>query len=137
MFSENVFYTFVQIMHNFGACAVVGGSLLVSWPSRQESKTLQKLAWLVLIGWVVQGMSGAGFGITSYIFHGKFPEISVVARGALLIKVFCTMVGIVLTMAYLKNISAMNVIQTDRRWKWISLYASIALIAAAFLRWFA
>lgn len=126
----NALYTFTQIIHNFGAVAVVGGSILAMWPFPQTVNARRELAWLVLVGWIIQGLSGAGFGTISYISYGKLPDIHRIAQSALLLKLVCTVVGFVVTAAYLKNESY------NKLWTWGMACSSIALIAAAFLRWY-
>lgn len=115
---------------------MVGGTILAYWPTRQEPQVRQKLAWLVLIGWIIQGASGAGFGAISYAFYGKFPEIKLIAKAALFLKVLCTVIGFSLTAFYLRLGTIKTEVQNKQIWKGMSICAGTALSAAAFLRWF-
>src|SRR2546428_13403498 len=79
----NLVYTGVQILHNFGAVAVVG-SPAMAWGFARDNLAAQgRLAWLLVIGWAAQGASGVGFGMTSYFLKGQLPEMSGVALIAL------------------------------------------------------
>ena len=57
----NLVYTCVQILHNFGAVAVVGSPAAAWWFARDNPAAQCRLAWLLAIGWAAQGASGAGF----------------------------------------------------------------------------
>ena len=72
----NLVYTGVQILHNFGAVAVVGSPAVAWWFARDNLAAQCRLAWILVIGWAAQGVSGAGFGMTSYFLKGQLPEIS-------------------------------------------------------------
>ena len=67
---ENLIYTWVQIVHNFGAVAVIGSPAAALSLSRQNQIVRYKLAWLMLLGWLAQGASGIGFALTSYTMKG-------------------------------------------------------------------
>lgn len=132
---QNLGYALTQVVHNFGASAVVGAAVAALWlgPSPQPKKTI---AWLVLSGWVAQIASGSVFGAISFYYYGQFPDISVVAMVALAIKVACAVSGIALSSIYLMQ--AANRPEAWRHGIWLALTAlgTTALIAAAFLRWF-
>lgn len=133
---QSLSYAAIQVAHNFGAAAVVGGSLFTRWPTHLGSEIQRKLAWLVLAGWTVQGASGGAFGAASYFWYGQFPDIHGLAIAALLIKIVCAVAGFLLAAAYL--LYAVNWDETGRRRTWAGLLALgvTALAAAAFLRWF-
>src|SRR3989442_13037498 len=61
----NLVYTGVQILHNFGAVAVVGSPAMAWWFARDNLAAHGRLAWLLVLGWAAQGALGAGFGLTS------------------------------------------------------------------------
>jgi hypothetical protein len=83
---ENLDYTLVQVVHNFGAAAIVGGSVFALYPATQVVAVQRKLAWLVGAGWAIQALSGMGFAAVSYYFYGKLPDIHGIALAALLNK---------------------------------------------------
>jgi hypothetical protein len=130
--SQNLAYALTQIVHNFGAVAVVGGAVsALAW---READALRKLAWLVLFGWAVQASSGATLGAISFFYQGKFPEIGHTATVALGIKVVCAALGFCLAawQLYARPSPASG------RPAWIILIVLgvVALSSAAVLRWF-
>ncbi len=132
----NLVYTGVQILHNFGAVAVVGSPAVAWWFARDNPAAQCRLAWLLIIGWAVQGASGAGFGMTSYFLKGQLPEISGVALIALVAKMACVTCGFAVGVLYLKTASRWSVATRLKMWQGMLALAGIALTAAAFLRWF-
>ena len=98
---QNLGYAAIQVAHNFGAIAVVGGPLFALWPTRLAAQAQRRLAGLVLAGFIVQAVSGAGFGAVSYYWYGQFPDIHGVAIVALLIKIACAVIGAVVALVYL------------------------------------
>ena len=54
---ENLCYAVVQVVHNFGAAAVAGGSV-VMLSSLWEVRRQRQIAQLVLAGWLTQALSG-------------------------------------------------------------------------------
>ncbi len=133
---QNLFYALIQIAHNFGAVAVVGGSVLARWPLRLEEGQRRSFAWVMLTGWAVQGMSGAAFGAVSYAYYGQFPDIHGIAIIALVIKMICAATGFVLTSGYLRFGSDWPARKSDLVWSMLMVLAVTALSSAAFLRWF-
>lgn len=133
---QNLSYTLVQIIHNFGAVAIVGTTFFARWPARPPSDALKKMAWLVLFGLVAQAGSGIAFGAISYAYYGQLPDIHGVAIGALVIKMICVASGLLLVLAYLFKGSEWNAIGQRRAWASLFGLGATALGAAAFLRWF-
>lgn len=133
---QNLGYALIQVLHNFGAAATVGGALFGLWPERQPAQVRHKLAWLVLAAWTVQGASGTGFGALSYAYYGSFPDISGIAVAALFLKVACAGAGFLLAAAYLHFGAGWTAMQQTRAWAGLLALAATALTAAAFLRWF-
>lgn len=132
----NIAYALVQLMHNFGAVAVVGGPA-AAWLRTRERRTVPAaLAWFTLVGWVMQVTSGVGFGITTYFSRGELPEIVGVALLALYVKVGCALGGLLLA-AYCLKVSAEGR-EHAQQWVWPGLFAAgaAALSGAAFLRWY-
>jgi hypothetical protein len=134
---QNLAYALTQVAHNFGAVAVVGGALLGRWPLAAPPPLRRRLAWLVLMGWLLQGLSGAGFGAISYAYYRQFPELHDIALVALLLKLVCAVVGVLLAAGYLRYQFAWSAGRLERSWTGLILLGITALTAAAFLRWFA
>ena len=132
----NLVYTGVQILHNFGAVAVVGSPAVAWWFARDNPAAQCRLAWLLVIGWAAQGASGAGFGMTSYFLKGQLPEISGVAVIALVAKIACATCGFAVGILYLNMASRWSVATRLKVWQGMLALAGTALTAAAFLRWF-
>jgi hypothetical protein len=123
-------------VHNFGAVAVVGGAILGRWPQATAPLERRKLAWLILVGWLLQGGSGAGFGAISFAYYGQFPDIHGIAVAALLVKMACAASGIVFAAAFLRYQAEWSEPRQEVFWTVLILLGVIALTAAAFLRWF-
>lgn len=129
-------YTCVQLVHNFGAVTVVASPVMALWLGEDHKATQYRLAWLMVLGWVAQGASGAGFGITSFYLKGHIPDVSGVALVALLVKVACALTGFVLAAIYLRAGSGWS-IRSQISLKQMMLGLSVtALSSAAFLRWY-
>lgn len=131
---QNLAYAAIQVVHNFGAVAVVGGAVFAWW--REGAAIRKSLAWVVLTGWAAQAASGGAFGGISWLYYGRFPDIHGIAVAALLVKMGCAAVGFTLAAAYLyRGIGWSERVQLAT-WRWLATLAATALIAAAFLRWF-
>ncbi|MBP5998448.1 MAG: hypothetical protein KA535_10875 [Azonexus sp.] len=134
---QNLAYALVQLVHNFGAVAVVGGAFAARWLARDTLATQRWLAWLVLGGWLAQAASGAGFGAVSYLFYGQFPDIHAIARVALMVKLACAAGGVLLAAGYLRGATNWLPERRGTVWNTLLLLGVTALASAAFLRWFA
>lgn len=132
--SQNLAYAIVQVAHNFGAVAAVGGSLAAL--KFRGVDTRRYLAKLALAGWGTQAASGAAFGATSYYYYHQFPDITGIATVALAIKMVCVAIGFLLLVAYLFWSATWTVPKMNAVWITSSALAVTALSAAAFLRWF-
>ncbi|MCE9550532.1 MAG: hypothetical protein K8R50_05935 [Betaproteobacteria bacterium] len=134
---ENLCYSVAQVVHNFGAIAVVGGATVALYPAIRTAATHRKLAWLVGFGWGAQAMSGMSFAAISYHYYDKFPDLHGIAMAALLIKMLCAVSGLSIVILYLRYSTSLA---TERRlllaWQVLASLGIIALTAAAFLRWF-
>jgi len=129
---ENVLYGGVQLVHNFGAAAVIG--LPVAALRLQPApSTLRKMAWLTLVAWLAQAASGAGFGTVSFLMEGELPQIHHVALGALCVKIGCAALAVTLLSVRFLRHSAK---QSTAMWSWLAVLGATALSAAAVLRWF-
>lgn len=134
---QNLAYALVQLVHNFGAMAVVGGAVAARWLVRDAPATQRQLAWLVLGGWLAQAASGACFGAVSYHFYGRFPDIHAIARVALFIKLVCAAGGILLAAGTLQHGAGWLQATRNAVWSLLLMLGVTALASAAFLRWFA
>ena len=134
---QNLAYALVQLVHNFGAVAVVGGAVAARWLARDAPDAQRRLAWLVLGGWLAQAASGASFGAISYHFYGQFPDIHAIARGALFIKLACAAGGALLAAIYLRRAADWLPARRGTVWTLLLVLGITALSSAAFLRWFA
>lgn len=132
---ENLAYSGVQLAHNFGAVAVVGSSAAATWLI-SDSPAQRRLAQLMALGWIVQVLTGAGFGATSYYFYGKFPDIKGIAIAALVVKILSAITGLFLILHYLAKSSAWDDAKRHVRWRVLFWLAATPLAAAAVLRWF-
>lgn len=133
---ENLAYSGAQIAHNFGAVGVVGGSAAALWFLRHDDLARYRLAWLIIIAWSVQIISGAGFAGISYYNYGKFPDLKDIAIAALIIKVICAAAGLFLIARYTRTADQWSSAQRHTLWRGMFALGSTALTAAAFLRWF-
>ncbi|MDH5546175.1 MAG: hypothetical protein OEZ43_11310 [Gammaproteobacteria bacterium] len=133
---ENLFYALTQLVHNFGAMAVVGGALATLYLAAEKQGAQRKLAWLVLIGWGAQAASGISFGAISFYFYGETPDLHATAQVAFIIKLFCATSGGILALFYVISAHAWADGSRRRAWKTLTLFGVVALSAAAFLRWF-
>lgn len=129
---QNLAYAVTQIVHNFGAVAVVGGAACaLAW---REATVQRRLAWVVLIGWATQAASGATFGAISFYNYGKFPDIHGIALAALGVKMACAMLGF--TFAAWQLFAHPSAAASRRGWLALFGLGALALSSAAVLRWF-
>lgn len=131
---HNLTYAVIQVVHNFGAVAVVGGAVGSLWLGPQGRR--RPLAWTVLAGWAAQAASGGAFGAVSWLYYGQFPDIHGIAVAALLVKMACAAAGFVLAALYLYRDTRWSPPAQQTVWRALALLAVTALTAAAFLRWF-
>ncbi len=132
----NLIYTLLQIVHNFGAAAVVGSPIFVYWLARENHAIQRRLAWLIVLGATTQIGSGIGFGLTSYFLKGHLPELEGVAFIALLVKLFCVVSSPALMLRYVLYARQTPPRQQRQAWLAAMLLGSTAFTAAAFLRWY-
>lgn len=133
--AQNLGYSAIQVVHNFGAVATVAGSLIAH--KLRDNAVRHRLARLVLAGWLTQILSGATFGMVSYYYYHQFPDISGIAIDALMIKMTCATLGVVLLTVYLWQSAHWSERGRNKMWASSSALAIVAISAAAFLRWFA
>ncbi len=133
---QNLAYALNQVVHNVGAVAVVGGTIFARWPQSATLVARRRFTWVILVGWLLQGASGAGFGAISYAYYGQFPDIHGIALIALFLKMACALGGLVLSVVILRYQQAWPEQRLYAVWNVLMLLAVTALTAAAFLRWF-
>lgn len=133
---QNLAYALVQVAHNFGAAAVIGGAAGAFFLLRGGTESPRRLAWLVVAGWALQAVSGAGFGAVSYAWYGRFPDLHGIAVIALAIKMLCVAAGFTVAVVYLRLAGGWSAAGRRAAWGGLLVLAAIALSAAAFLRWF-
>lgn len=131
---QNLAYASIQVIHNFGAVAVVGSAAYGLWSGPGPMRT--PAAWIMLAGWAAQAVSGGAFGAISWLYYGRFPDIHGIAVAALLIKMACAAAGFMLAAAYLYRGSGWSERARQAAWRALAALAATALSAAAFLRWF-
>ena len=133
---QNLSYAAIQVVHNFGAVAVVGSAVGALWAQSGPSGMRKPLAWIMLLGWAAQAASGSAFGAVSWLYYGRFPDIHGIAIAALLLKMACVAAGFLLAAAYLYRGSGWSERAQQTTWRTLATLAATALTAAAFLRWF-
>ncbi len=135
MWPENLAYALTQVVHNFGAAAVLGGAVFALWPIfRLEN--VRTFAWLILAAWGAQIASGGLFGLTSLYYYGETPDLSSVALAALAVKVAAAITGFLLAAFFLMRGKTWTRTGVRLGFQSLAALAAIALTAAAFLRWF-
>ena len=129
---QNLAYAVTQIVHNFGAVAVVGGAVCaLAW---RKATVQRRLSWIVLAGWATQAVSGATFGAISYYYYAKFPDIHGIAVAALIVKMACAALGF--TLAAWQLFAHPSAASGRRAWLVSCGLGVLALSSAAVLRWF-
>lgn len=131
---QNLAYAAIQVVHNFGAVAVVGSAVFALGPGLAGMR--RPLAWVMLAGWTAQAASGGAFGGISWLYYGRLPDIHGIAVAALLIKMACVAAGFMLAAAYLYRGIGWSEGAQQAAWRGLAALAATALTAAAFLRWF-
>ncbi len=120
---QNLSYALIQLLHNFGAAGILGLAGFGLWSGRAPRSTRGLLGL-----WLLQGGSGAAFGLVTYHFEHALPDIHGVAVAALGLKVTCVLLGLTLALR-----------PPSRGWLlWggSGILGATALGAAAFLRWY-
>jgi hypothetical protein len=146
---EDFVYACIQLIHNLGAVAVVGSPAIAWWlvsssqvivqPSERTFTTTSmrhSLAWLTFFAWATQIGSGAAFGVTTYFLKHEIPELTGIGLSALLIKVSCAFICVVLTILYLRTGTSWSDRLQIKVWQALFFIGLTALISAAFLRWY-
>lgn len=133
---QNLSYAVIQVVHNFGAVAVVGSAVCALWLRPGRAGMRRPLAWIMLLGWAAQAASGGAFGGVSWLYYGHFPDIHGIALAALLVKMACAATGFMLAATYLYRGLGWSERAQQAVWRALAALAATALTSAAFLRWF-
>jgi len=133
---HNLVYALIQLIHNFGAAAVIGIPAYVLMNQRDSMAVYHRVIISVAIAWLVQLITGFTFGIASLTFYGHLPDIHGVAKIALSIKIICALTALGLFFVVWKQ--RLTYSNTRLRLYWASwlILGTIALSSAAFLRWY-
>ena len=132
---ENLAYALTQVVHNFGAIAVLGGAVFALWPA-PRLEFGRTFAWLILVAWTAQLVSGGTFGLISYHYYGETPDLSSVAMTALVVKIAAAFSGVLLSALFLLRGRQWRPDAVKRTFHGLAARGAVALTAAAFLRWF-
>lgn len=133
---ENLAYALTQVLHNFGAVAVLGGAAFALWAHALHAAREAQFVRLVGLGWALQIASGAGFSAVSLYHYGRFADLHAVAAAALAIKIGCAAAGVALVLFVHLRGGRWDEARRKRSWRALAALAATALFAAAFLRWF-
>lgn len=131
---QNLIYALIQVIHNFGAAAIVGiGAYRICFV---RAGAAPRTALLLAVVWALQALSGVCFGIATYYYDRQLPDIHGVAVDALAVKVICAALGFALAAACAKWGSGWSAQRSSLTWGASFALGAAALSAAAFLRWF-
>lgn len=133
---ENIAYALTQVIHNFGAVAIVAGALVGLKSNADQLDLKRTMAWIVAIAWGAQGLSGLFFGGISLVLYGETPDLHGTAYVALIIKMLSAVTGFTLAFLYLRNAQSWSEAGRKKVWHALAGIGTLALICAAFLRWF-
>lgn len=133
---QNLIYALIQLIHNFGAAAVIGIPVYVLMTRQKKVMEQHRFVVAVALAWLLQLVTGFSFGIVSLTFYGHLPDIHGVARIALLIKIICAITALAVIFFALKQKNTSTKNKIAMFWViWLILGAT-ALSSAAFLRWY-
>lgn len=135
MWEENLAYAITQVLHNFGAVALLGAAWGAFWPDPRPQYE-RALGWLIVGAWGVQIASGGLFGLISIYNYGETPDLSRVALIALTLKVIAAITGFLLAIFFVLRGRDWARRRVIINFKILAALGVIALTAAAFLRWF-
>jgi hypothetical protein len=131
---QNLIYALIQVVHNFGATAIIGLSVYSIW--NVSGGAALSRASFTAAAWALQGLSGALFGMVTYYYYGHLPDIHGVAVAALFVKMVCAVLGFALAVFYAKWGFGWSAGKCRFVWVCSFTLGSVALSSAAFLRWF-
>ncbi len=133
---QSLIYALIQVVHNFGAVAILGIAVRGMWLARHGLPIPGRLPMWMAVAWAVQVAGGAAFGATSLYFYGHLPDIHGIAIDALLVKIACAATGFLIAVAYAMLGPKGCFRRPFAAWVLSFLLGAVALGAAAFLRWF-
>ncbi len=127
-------YAIIQLVHNLGASVTfaASGYAALGCSDKRSDRYRVLVVWLCF-GWLVQVLTGFSFGLASHYLRGEIPDVSGVALMALILKVICAVVGLLLGVWLLRS---PNCPRRGQLFKIEWALSITALGAAAFLRWF-
>lgn len=133
---ENLTYSVIQAFHNVGAIGVVAAPTVI-YLLLGNSDAIVKTNYIAiaLASWLIQVLSGIGFGVTSFSFYGQIPDIDGVALVALVVKVICAMLSMGLYL-YLLLPKSQGLRAHKSVWRILVVASVLPLVSAAFLRWY-
>lgn len=127
---DTLVYSLIQVVHNLNAALVL--AIPLGWLWHRKAERPSTTAGATLMGlWVLQGLTGAGFGAASLSFYGAFPDLQAIGLTALLVKIGCVVAAVAWCLALLLGWKP----AARASWTALSAFAGIALSAAAVLRW--
>lgn len=124
-------YAVIQTVHNLGASITFAASGYAVLGYRPERRRI--LVFWLTSGWLVQLVTGFSFGLASHYLRGGIPDINGVSLIALMIKIICAAVGLLLGLWALRFSDSPRLVPLFKI-EWV--LSVTALGAAAFLRWF-
>ncbi len=133
---QNFVYALIQILHNFGAVAIVGIPAVALFLMRDDMAGRHRLAIFAISAWAIQAISGALFGLSTFYFEHHLPDIHGIAVDALIIKMICAVSGIILAVMYVRRDAQLHKASAIFVWCTLLALGVVALCSAAFLRWF-
>jgi hypothetical protein len=132
---ENLAYALTQVVHNFGAAALIGSTVFWLWPQPRQEYA-RRYGWVILAAWSAQIASGIVFGLVSLYYYGETPDLSTVATAAFVIKACSATAGFLLGAWFLASERGWRFEKVKQIFQVQAALVVLALTGAAFLRWF-
>ena len=131
MATDALVYSLIQALHNLGAALTLGAPVfwLALVPPAERARGVLGLLAAV---WALQGVTGIGFGISSWLLYGRLPDLHPIALGALGVKIACMALGLAFSIFLLAR---RDQAPGPTAWLGLAALATGALVAAAVLRW--
>ncbi|WP_353433025.1 hypothetical protein [Polynucleobacter sp. MWH-UH23A] len=131
---QSLLYALIQAIHNIGAVVIVGVGAYGLFFAIGEYRRL--LAGVQAFAWVIQGITGGAFGLTTFHYYHQLPDIHGTAIAVLLIKIACVILGFIFSATYVIYCTRFSKTIEKIYWWPMFMFGVLALISAAFLRWF-
>jgi hypothetical protein len=129
---DSLIYALIQMVHNLSAALALGAPLFRVWYGTGRVAPA-RVVHLLLTVWGLQILTGTAFGAASLWFYGALPDLYVIAKAALAVKITCAAGAVGLCAWLLRHQAAL---QRRASWSGLALLAATAISAAAVLRWF-